>query len=785
MNRRSLLSNLGKAAAAATLSPSLLSALPLPSSTRTTASTEAELANGSSSLRFVKGPSGLGLELSIRRGGVRKRIASVQNPVSIFYEKRGEERNLDVEFSSVLPVANGLVTSIEHTDPHRNRWLIRLEVSKWNTRGFRCDFQYRLLDGRAQDVFFEHGLVPDLASSPDETYVLMPGQLYDGNRLAHPDGEVPRLNSSDRTLVDIPALSLSTPATLLYEKATGNTLATMTEVESGLGPSGFSYEMHSQQHKLAVMAPLYREQHFHGHVYEPCTPAGANLVAGQSFRVTVFHLPTHYASLEEFYSAFRALREPAPFVRTPGCPMSKAAELVEKNFNDIDWCKGGDYYINASPPDYDPVTKGCESLPIDWHLITGWCAGAITGYALLKTGDEQSRQRSREMFDLIASGGISPSGLFWSNYRKGHWDTGNAQIAMNQHMRMPADATFFFLKAIALEKGQSIEHPEWIRAAVSNLDAFAKLWRENRDFGHFVNRETLKIERSGSAAGALCIGALALGAGLQNGKEYLDVAREAADAYFHRYVETGWLAGGPLDIGISSDSESATAMVESFVTLYEADRNPNYLRYAQMAGDILMSWVVSYNAPFPAGTDCARAGIQTVGGVLANSRNHHIGPSAATSSCDMFMRLYRYTGETAYLRVLGNIVSGLPQYLCYAPGRFPEMQVGMMSEQYNMTDELGTRGHVWHVNASWGATCLLLSYGALPSIYVDRTRRVVAVFDQLSASADFDAQKLKVTNATPHEARISIGTETEQGTKIVLASGQSQTISLATMEAMD
>jgi hypothetical protein len=128
---------------------------------------------------------------------------------------------------------------------------------------------------------------------------------------------------------------------------------------------------------------------------------------------------------------------------------------------------------------------------------------------------------------------------------------------------------------------------------------------------------------------------------LPDGKEYLAVAKEAADAYYQRYVETGWLAGGPLDIGITSDSESATAMLESFVTLYEADQNPKYLKYAQMAADILASWVVSYNAPFPPGTDCANAGIQTVGGVLANSRNHHIGPTMATTSGDAYWRLYR------------------------------------------------------------------------------------------------------------------------------------------------
>jgi len=779
MNRRSLLSYLSKTAAVS-LSPSLLRALPLPASKESPGATQAQIANGSSSLRFVKGASGFGLELSTKQGRTVRRIASVQNPVRVFYDHRGNGSEVDAAFTSVDSVDGGLEASTTVTDSRHNRWSIKLNVSKWKNEGFRCDFNYQLLEGEAKNVFFEHGMVPDLAASPDETYVLMPGLLYDGNHLARPDGEVPRLIPANQFQLDTPVLSLSTTATLLYEKATGSTLVTMTEVKSGLGPSGFSYEMRPRRHKLAVLAPLYREKHFHGHVYEACTPAGANVAQGQSFKVTVFYLPTHYGSLAEFFSAFHAVREPAPFVRTPRLPMSKAAEMVEKNFNVIDWCKGN-YYINASPPDYDPVAQGCNSLPMDWHLIVAWCAGSITGYALLQAGNDQSQQRSIAMLDLIAEGGISPSGLFWSNYGKGQWDKGNTKIAMHQHMRMPGDAAFFFQKAIALEKSRGREHPGWVRAVVSNLDAFARLWRQNHDFGHFVNRETLKIEETGSAAGALCIGGLALGAGLPNGKEYLAVAQEAADAYFERYVETGWLAGGPLDIGITSDSESATAILESFVTLYEATRNPAHLKYAQMAADILASWVVSYNAPFPSGTDCDRIKLQTVGGVLANSRNHHIGPTMATTSGDMFFRLYRYTGKAVYLKILQDVVSGLPQYLCLEPGEFGKMQVGMMSEQYNMTDELGTRGHVWQVNASWGATGLLLSYGALPSIYVDRPRRNLAVFDQLDAKADFTAQRLSITNATPHEAHISIATEADQRATITLPSGQSRTISLETL----
>jgi hypothetical protein len=721
MNRRSFFSFMSKAAAV-TISPSFLGASPLPPSTKDRAGSQAQLTNGSSSLQFVKGASGLGLELSIQRGRGWRRVASTQSPVRVFCDRRGNGSAVDVAFTSVHPVDGGLAASAAFTDSRNNRWSVKLNVDRWKSRGFRCRFNYELLEGEARNVFFEHGMVPELAASPDSTYVLMPGILYDGNRLARADGEIPRLNATNRTQLDTPVLSLSTPATLLYEKATGITLVMMTEVESGLGPSGFSYEMRPEQHKLAVMAPLYRETHFRGHprfYYEDVIPAGANVAQGQTFSVTIYYLPAHYASLAEFFSAFQEVREPAPFARTPQLPLSKAAELVESSFNRIGWY-ANQFYINASPPDYDPGKKGFETLVADWQLIVGWCAGVISGYALLKTGNEESQQRSRVMLDLIAQGGVSPSGLFWSNYANHQWDRGNTKIAMHQ---------------------------------------------------------------TGSAAGALCIGALALAGGLPNGKEYLSVANEAADAFYQRYVETGWLAGGPLDIGITSDSESATAMLESFVTLYETARDPKVLRYAQMAADILASWVISYNAPFPPGSHCDRLGIQTVGGVLANSRNHHIGPMMATTSGDAFFRLYRYTGRAVYLKILQDIVSGLPQYLCFKPGQYEQMQVGMMSEQFNMSDELGERGYIWEVNASWSATGVLLCRGALPSIFVDRPHRTLAVFDQLEVKADFDAQKLSITNAPPYEANLSVATEADLRTTITLPPGQMRTVSLQTLDA--
>lgn len=147
---------------------------------------------------------------------------------------------------------------------------------------------------------------------------------------------------------------------------------------------------------------------------------------------------------------------------------------------------------------------------------------------MLKLGHEVSCMRARLMLDRIATGGLSPSGLFWSIYFNGRWGPSRNNSGAYQHMWMPADGAFFFQKAIALERDRGREHPKWEKAVISNLDAFTKLWTKHRDFGWWVDRETLAIVRPGTAAAALYIGGLALGAKLPRGDEYLAVARDAA-----------------------------------------------------------------------------------------------------------------------------------------------------------------------------------------------------------------------------------------------------------------
>ena len=780
MNRRQFLVALGSAAAAHGVSSSNLSAQEAVVARTAVVS----LRNGSSRLDLVPGPDGYGLALFTTIKGKVEQVASAQHPVSIFYGTRTPESLVNVAFHHADKTKDGIRASAVFTDKRSNQWQVTFRSARTAHGGFKCSFDYRLTHGAAEDVFLEHSLTPNMLASIEETYVLMPGLLYDGNRLTEPAPQraIPQLAAAQNFQVDTPVYTLSIPLAAFLEKRTGETLMVLTEPETALGIAGFSCVTRDDDRRISVMAPVYRESRYRHNRYEPAAPKGAAVAQGASFSVPVSYFAMHCAEVPGLFDALQPVRAMVrqDFQRTNQLPLSAAAALVEDNFNTRMWADAADeqFYINAMLPNYDIATKGVSGLIPGWQLQVGWCAGAITGYALLKMGSEQSCQRARAMFDRIATG-ISPSGLFWSIYANGKWDSARNNVPGWQHTRMSSDATFYFLKAIKLERGRGIEHPDWEKAATSNLDGFTRLWTEYHDFGHKVDLETLTIVEPGTAAGALCIGGLALGAHMPHGNEYLAAAREASKAFYERYVLAGWIVGGPLDIPNAPDSESVTALLESYVTMYEVTKDRLYLRYARDTARLLSTWIVAYNATFPEETFCQKDGVQTVGGVLANSQNHHIGPSFCTNSGSALLRLYRYTGDTLPLRLLEDVISGLPQYVSTGKEAF-KMAPGMVSEQFNMSDELGSRGEMGWVCASWPETCVLLSYGEVPSVFVDLSNGRYAVFDQIEVTFDAKSHLLHLLNPTAYPAKMRVEKSRGRDLNLVLAAGERKIVALAT-----
>jgi hypothetical protein len=257
----------------------------------------------------------------------------------------------------------------------------------------------------------------------------------------------------------------------------------------------------------------------------------------------------------------------------------------------------------------------------------------------------------------------------------------------------------------------------------------------------------------GSAAGALCIACLAEGAAALGERRYLEAARDAADSYHARFTATGRTNGGPLDILMAADSESCLMFPEAFMAVHARTAEPRFLRFAIEAADQLASWVLAFDGTFPPGTTLDRLGIQTIGGIIANAQNHHIGPGGATSSLSSLLAIYRASGEERFLRLLEDVATGLPQYLSRSDGGIDRLAKGMMSEQINLADAMNhAQGEIWNISASWGATNILLAWLELPGVYADPDRRRIAVFDHLEAEPDWTRGTIEIRNPTGFDA---------------------------------
>jgi hypothetical protein len=175
-----------------------------------------------------------------------------------------------------------------------------------------------------------------------------------------------------------------------------------------------------------------------------------------------------------------------------------------------------------------------------------------------------------------------------------------------------------------------------------------------------------------TSAGAAPAGlALASAAFKQPG--YLRVARAAAEQLHDRYLRAGITCGGPGDALQCPDSESAAALLESFVTLYEVTRERVWIDRARAAAHLLASWVIAHEPADAARTagaaETARAAgagrrtLRATGGVLSDAQNDRGTPGYMLWSGDALFRLYRATGEVALLELLRDTVHNLPQYL--------------------------------------------------------------------------------------------------------------------------
>lgn len=620
-----------------------------------------------------------------------------------------------------------------------------------------------------------------------DNYVLMPAAVYNGNRFRSLPIRYPPLfrDPADHrldlpiTITDVPRLNvgngssriqqttgdLSTPAIGFHDPHAKQGFWLLTRQQTRFGNSGLSVEESDDRSRATFMvtAPCVRETRQSWDCQVPGEDRGADWKEGDEVTIHLRLYSFPAPQIQTLFDRFAEIRKDltGATVLRHILPFSSAWDMQEEKYNDQNWREERGYYSVALLEEKDSC---------DWQL--GWAGGCMVTLPLLFTGHEKSRQRALRNLDTILTRTQAPSGFFYGigNGKEWYCDGFSEPHPRNMHMvRKSADALYFFIKQILLLEKQDSHWriPETWKTAVSRLaDAFAGVWDRYGQFGQFVDVETGDIVVGGSTAGAIAPGALALAGQYFDSPRYLEVAKAAGRFYYQRDVKAGVTTGGPGEILQCPDSESAFAMLESLVVLYEITQEQEWLSAAEEMARQCTTWCVSYDYTFPTDSLFGRLDMRSAGAVYANVQNKHAAPGICTLSGDSLLKLYRATGNRFHLELLQDIAHNITQYVSRKDRPIEKMLPGWINERVNLSDWEGPNkvGEIFYGSCWCEVSCMLTSV-EVPGLYVQPDTGLVCAIDHIEAEMlDHHESQITVRLSNPcsFSARVRVLVESSK-----------------------
>lgn len=625
-----------------------------------------------------------------------------------------------------------------------------------------------------------------------ETFVMLPAAAYNGNRYAcrpyayppmvhepadiGPDApvlvtDVPRLNNVDGMPSRLQLLTgdVTTPCMSFFDPHGGVAAILLTEQGSDLGNHGLTVEESCDRVRavLRIEAPGVRRDTLYtgGTTATPSWDRGASWAEGSmvTIRFRLYCFPAR--AVQDLYDRFALVRKDlagSSAIRQM-LPFSAAWRIVEEKYQRENWCEDGYYRVGTH--------ADAETAPFaDWQV--GWVGGGMVPFPMLLAGTPESRQRALRNLEWMFTRAQHPSGLFHAVQHNGIASGDGYGLPGTERwymVRKQADALYFLVKTFSLLQGQDGDWrlPEhWEAGARRLADQFVATFRAFGQLGQYLDCEIGDVVVGGSTAAAMAPGALALAGQYFAQPEYLDVAGKLAWQLYCRDVQAGITTGGPGEILKCADSESAFAMLESFIVLYEVTGEADWLtRATEMAAQCL-TWCASYDYVFPPDSWFGRLGMCAAGSVWANVQNKHCAPGICTLSGDALFKLFRYTGQSIYLEQIRETAHNLPQYLSRADrpvGDPAIMKPGYICERVNFSDwERRENVGGFLFGSNWPEVSLMLTVVDLPGIYLQPDTGLLCVFDHLDVrllTANEDGAILECHNPTAFDADVRIFSE--------------------------
>ena len=663
-----------------------------------------------------------------------------------------------------------------------SKWTIVLKDIKKvpDLKGYRFKVQFTCIEGQIDQANLSISLI--FSNWSKENYVLMPACAYNGNRFESRRipyspklydmrdigidkpiiiSDVPRLNiHAGESAMSLRSGDLSSPVMGVYSPALKKGNLIHFSPTSILGDNGAILQENRQrtQAVFSVTAPVVRErrQYYIADNQVESKDKPIDFKKGDRVEIELAFTLFEAEKIQSVYDQLFAIRynflgKPAI---EPKFSFSSCFEVQEKKFNTQNFVEEYGYYSVGMRETYSQ----------DWAI--GWTGGMISTYPLLFAGSDSTRANVIRNFDWLFPDGISPSGFFWDSGEKGTiWYGGDQRKfhTKNWHIiRRSSDAVYYIVKQFYLMEKTGIPvKKEWKEGTRRVADAMVKLWGRYGQMGQFVNSLNGDIIVGGSTSAAIGPAALMLAGNYFRKDEYKQVAVALANQLYNDYIINGITCGGPADAMQNPDSESAYAMLESFMVLYEYSGDSLWLKRAREMAHQFATWVMTYNYNFPKESLFGKLEMQTAGTVWANTQNKHSAPGICTHSGNALLRLYRATGDENYLTLLRHIAFTIPQYLSHPERPVPGMKEGWMSERINTTDWLEGIGEIMY-GSTWAETALMLTTIEVPGLYVVPEKNVCVAFDNIVAEvleSNKDEITIKVSNPTSTKANVTLWVE--------------------------
>ncbi|HEX2221899.1 MAG TPA: hypothetical protein VHK06_05190 [Candidatus Limnocylindria bacterium] len=547
---------------------------------------------------------------------------------------------------------------------------------------------------------------------------LIPGCFYGENRLAACRRRFPRWDPAarDRDVAEMTSDSwafrsdrASLAAVCVRDAAAFGGMA--TDEATPLGLSGIGFRGSSSGAPAIWIDVPYRE--------EPVTHAGPERAAapdrrwyawepGEPMRIrySVAAEPAGPFAFVPFLRGMAARRRASNPLR-PWLRPAEAAGLAAEGLHR--WHYAVDPGVLWETVAFDRELAGIDGQRIDRRSMhVAWVSGAPWAAALLRAGRLRRNaawaEAAARVLDTIASG-VSPSGVFWGEWRDGRWVGGWNPDGM-VHARTVSEATLFMLRALREEAAAGTSHPEWERAVRSNLEfAVSRQDADGNPGSYYEPHEGRVADRTG-AAGLPWVAALAEASALFGAPHLLDAARRAG-ADYARFVEDALVYGAPEDVHLAPTSEDGYNAVLAYTALAELDRHDDgrWTELARRAADWMLTFRMAYNVAFPKETLLGAYDYRTRGADLASPANQHLHGYGLICVPEM-LRLARRVGDAEYTtRTQDSLAAGL-QFVARRDGDFNAYR-GMVGERYYQTDWAQAKGMLLSLSHAWSVGAVL------------------------------------------------------------------------------